>query len=124
MAERELLSMAICRKAMATAFCLEGLGSQHAFDSMRESELIPGLKASVGEIQELARLVSASFGRGVATCKIRVDELDVVDPQLRVHGILGLPVADASAMPRIITGPGTNASAHTIAGGAARLILC
>jgi choline dehydrogenase-like flavoprotein len=40
-----------------------------------------------------------------------------------VHGILGLRVADASVMPRIITGPGTNASAHMIAGRAARLIL-
>ena len=43
--------------------------------------------------------------------------------ELRVHGILGLRVADASVMPRIITGPGTNASAHMIAGRAAQPIL-
>ena len=47
----------------------------------------------------------------------------VVDPQLRGHGIQGLRVADASVMPQIITGPGTNASAHMIAGRAAQLIL-
>src|SRR5579863_10325229 len=38
------------------------LGNQHAFDSLRESELIPGPKASAEEIKELARLASASFG--------------------------------------------------------------
>jgi choline dehydrogenase len=99
------------------------LGNQHAFDNQRESELIPGPKASAEEIQELARLASASFGHGVGTCKMGVDKLAVVDPDLRVHGILGLRVADASVMPQIITGPGTNASAHMVAGRAAKLIL-
>jgi choline dehydrogenase len=99
------------------------LGTQKAFDSLRESELIPGPKASAEEIRELARLGSASFGHGVGTCKIGVDKLAVVDPELRVHGILGLRVVDASVMPRIITGPGTNASAHMIGGRAAKLIL-
>jgi choline dehydrogenase len=99
------------------------LGRQHAFDNLRESELLPGPKASTEEIQELARLASASFGHGVGTCKMGVDKLAVVDPELRVHGITGLRVADASVMPRIITGPGTSASTHMIAGRAAQLIL-
>jgi choline dehydrogenase len=99
------------------------IGNQHAFDSLRESELIPGPKASAEEIRELARLASASFGHAVGTCKMGVDKVAVVDPELRVHGIEGLRVADASVMPRIITGPGTNASAHMIAGRAATLIL-
>jgi choline dehydrogenase len=99
------------------------LGNQNAFDGLRESELIPGPKAGAEEIRELARLGSASFGHAVGTCKIGVDKLAVVDPELRVHGTLGLRVADASVMPRIITGPGTNASAHMIGGRAAKLIL-
>jgi choline dehydrogenase len=101
------------------------LGNQNAFDGLRESELIPGPKASAEEIRELARLGSASFGHAVGTCKIGmgVDKLAVVDPQLRVHGLTGLRVADASVMPRIITGPGTNASAHMIGGRAAKLII-
>jgi choline dehydrogenase len=99
------------------------IGNQHAFDSLREGELIPGPQASAEEIRELARLASASFGHAVGTCKMGVDELAVVGPELRVHGILGLRVADASVMPRIITGPGTNASTHMIAGRAAELIL-
>ena len=99
------------------------LGNQHAFDSVRESELIPGPRASAEEIRELAGLASSSFGHAVGTCKMGVDPLAVVDPELRVHGVLGLRVADASVMPRIITGPGTNASAHMIAGRASELIL-
>jgi len=99
------------------------IGKQRAFDSVRESELIPGPKAGAEEIRELARLASASFGHAVGTCKMGVDMLAVVDPELRVHGIVGLRVADASVMPHIITGPGTNASTHMIAGRAAELIL-
>jgi choline dehydrogenase len=99
------------------------LGSQHAFDHLRDSELIPGPNASAEDINELASLASASFGHAVGTCKIGVDNLAVVDPELRVRGILGLRVADASVMPHIITGPGTNASAHMVAGRAAKLIL-
>jgi choline dehydrogenase len=99
------------------------LGNQHAFDNLRESELIPGPNASAEDIQELARLGSASFGHAVGTCKIGVDSLAVVDPELRVHGILGLRVADASVMPTIITGPGTNGATHMVAGRAAKIIL-
>jgi choline dehydrogenase len=52
-----------------------------------------------------------------------VYELAVVEAELRVHGLQGLRVADASVMPRIVTGPGTNASTHMIAGRAAQLLL-
>jgi choline dehydrogenase-like flavoprotein len=65
------------------------LGNQHAFDILRESELIPRPKATAAGIEELARLASASFGRAVGTCKMGVDSLAVVEPELRVHGILG-----------------------------------
>jgi choline dehydrogenase len=98
------------------------LGHQSAFDGVRDLELMPGPKATAEDIKELARTGSASFGHGVGTCKMGVDKLAVVDPQLRVHGLRGLRVADASVMPRIITGP-TNAPAHMIAGRAAKLIL-
>ena len=98
------------------------IGNQRAFDGVREIELMPGPKATAEDIRDLARLASASFGHPVGTCKIGVDKLAVVDSQLRVHGLLGLRVADASVMPRIITGP-TNAPTHMIAGRAAQLIL-
>jgi len=98
------------------------LGNQHAFDAVREAELVPGPRATAEEIRELARLASASFGHPVGTCRMGMDRLAVVDPQLRVHGLLGLRVADASVMPRIITGP-TNAPTHMIAGRASSLVL-
>jgi choline dehydrogenase-like flavoprotein len=98
------------------------IGSQRAFDGVREAELIPGPKATDEQIRELARLASASFGHPVGTCKIGADNLAVVDPALRVHGTQGLRVADASVIPRIITGP-TNAPTHMVAGRASKLIL-
>jgi choline dehydrogenase len=99
------------------------LGAQHAFDGVREREVIPGAKASAEDIRDLVRLASASFGHPVGTCKMGIDRLAVVDPELRVHGVAGLRVADASVIPQAIRGPGTNAVTHMIAGRASQLIL-
>ena len=98
------------------------LGHQAAFDEMREAELIPGPNASAAEIEELARLGATSFGHPVGGCKIGVDEMAVVGPDLRVRGVEALRVADSSVMPRIVTGP-TNAPTFMVAGKAGRLIL-
>jgi choline dehydrogenase len=97
------------------------LGRQTAFDAVRDAELIPGPTAGPQEVQELARLGSASFGHAVGTCKIGVDEMAVVDPQLRVRGVRGLRVADSSVIPRIPTAP-TNAATFMVAGKAGQLI--
>jgi len=51
-----------------------------------------------------------------------VDERSVVDPRLRVHGLEGLRVADASIMPEITSGP-TNAPAILISEQASRFML-
>ena len=87
------------------------LGRQSAFDQIREAEVVPGPHAaSRQDMIDLARTASASFGHAV------------VDSKLRVHGLRGLRVADASVMPSIISGPGTNAASYMIDGRAGELI--
>jgi choline dehydrogenase len=98
------------------------LGSKTALDSVREAEVVPGPKAtSRRDLVDLARTAAASFGHPVGTAKIGMGADAVVDSQLRVHGLRGLRVADASVMPSIISGP-TNAPSFMIGGRAAQFI--
>lgn len=98
------------------------LGRQAALDRVREAEVIPGPNAtSRRDLVDLARTASASFGHAVGTAKIGSDSDAVVDSNLRVHGVRGLRVADASVMPTIVCGP-TNAPSIMIGGRAAELI--
>ena len=98
------------------------LGSKAALDSVREAEVVPGPQAtSRQDLIDLARSAAASFGHAVGTAKIGTGADAVVDSELRVHGLRGLRVADASVMPSIISGP-TNAPAFMIGARAADLI--
>ncbi|MBL4608799.1 MAG: choline dehydrogenase [Pseudomonadales bacterium] len=95
----------------------------HAFSDYRKKELAPGEdKQSDAEIAEFIREEAESIYHPVGTCKMGNDPLAVVDEQLRVSGIQGLRVADASIMPSLISG-NTNATSMVIAERAAELIL-
>ena len=98
------------------------LGGQAGLADVRQEETLPGSKASSKqEVIELARTAAASFGHPVGTARIGNDKDAVVDSELRVHGVRGLRVADASVMPTIPSGP-TNAASYMIGGRAARMI--
>ena len=63
------------------------------------------------EIRDALRRRSDTIYHPAGTCRMGVDPAAVVDPQLRVHGVTGLRVADASVMPTLVGG---NTNAPTI----------
>ena len=85
-------------------------------------EIYPGPQVSDDELEEYVRATAITYHHQVGTCRMGVDAEAVVDPRLRVHGIDGLRVIDASIMPRITTG-NTNAPAALIGELGARFLL-
>jgi choline dehydrogenase len=76
-----------------------------AFAGWVTDELMPGPQvASDDELREFVRNHADSYHHQVGSCRMGMDELAVVDPELRVHGVEGLRVADASVMPAVPSG--------------------
>jgi len=73
------------------------------------------------EIQAVIRQYADTIYHPVGTCRMGPGPLDVVDAELRVHGLAGLRVVDASIMPRIVSG-NTNAPTVMIAEKAVDLL--
>lgn len=97
--------------------------AQPAFDPYRGAELAPGPGIADDEaLDAFIRAHAEADYHSVGTCRMGVDGNAVVDPELRVHGIGGLRVVDASVMPRIIGG-NTNMPVIMIAEKAADMIL-
>lgn len=87
------------------------------------TEALPGLDAqSDEELLAFVRQNSGSVFHPVGTCKMGSDATAVVDASLRVKGIAGLRVADASIMPSIVSG-NTNAASIMIGAKAGEMML-
>ena len=86
-------------------------------------EFRPGPEiASDDELARAAGDISTTIFHPVGTCKMGTDDRAVVDPRLRVNGLVGLRIADASVMPTITSG-NTNSPTLMIAEKAAAMIL-
>jgi len=96
---------------------------QPALQRFAPVEFRPGTEYETEEaLVEAAGRIATTIFHPVGTCKMGSDPMAVVDARLRVHGIQGLRIADASVMP-LITSGNTNAPTTMIAEKAAAMIL-
>ena len=113
--DRECLlsTMRITRRLM-DAPAMEWLGPE---------EIAPGPKAETdAQLLDFVAHNAETTYHPIGTCKMGTDPMAVVDDQLRVRGIAGLRVADASIMPTLTSG-NTNAPSIMIGEKAARMVL-
>ena len=86
------------------------VGAAEALKGWRGKEIAPGPDVrGDAEIAEYAMRTLLSYHHQVGTCKMGIDSMAVTAPDLRVHGVEGLRVADASVMPAVTSG-NTNAA--------------
>lgn len=96
---------------------------QAALATYAPQEYKPGPQIeSQADLEAAAGDIGTTIFHPVGTCKMGVDAMSVVDPELRVHGVEGLRIIDASIMPTITSG-NTNSPAVMIAEKGAQFIL-
>jgi choline dehydrogenase len=96
---------------------------QPAIASLLSAEIEPGPQVcSRQALEQYLRSTAGTVWHPAGTCRMGADDRSVLDPQLRVRGIEGLRVADASVMP-VITSGNTNAPTIMIGEKAADMIL-
>ena len=90
--DRLIAGVKLAREIFATA----------AFSEWIKQELLPGpTVTSDADLETFVRAKGDSYFHEVGSCKMGLDEMAVVDPSLRVYGVDGLRVADASVMPTV-----------------------
>jgi choline dehydrogenase len=99
------------------------IGEAHALDDWRKAERAPGPAVTDDTgLADYVRHSATSYFHAAGTCRMGEDNGAVVDSLLRVRGVTGLRVADASVMPTVVSA-NTNATVLAVAERAADLIL-
>ena len=94
-----------------------------AFAPYKGTEFLPGPKVESDEaLKDYLRATTATVFHPAGSCRMGVDDAAVVTPELKVRGVDGLRVADASIFPRLMGG-NTNAPVVMVAEKAADMIL-
>lgn len=111
------------RACLAALRLARKVAEQSALGPFIVRETRPGPNAHSDEelLDHIARLATTSY-HPIGTCKMGTDAWAVVDPELRVHGVAGLRVADASIMPTMVSS-NTNAPTFLIGEKCAEMIL-
>jgi choline dehydrogenase len=108
-----LASLKMCRE----------IGAGTALKDWRADEIAPGPGVRTdSELGEYAMRNLITYHHQVGTCKMGIDRLAVTTPDLRVYGVDGLRVADASVMPAVTSG-NTNAPTLMIGERCAEFLL-
>jgi len=111
------------RAALIGLRLVRTIAAQPALKPYVVDEIFPGIDSESDEaLLDFVRRTGVSNQHPTSSCAMGVGANTVVDPRLRVHGIAGLRVADASVMP-VVVGGNTNAPTIMIGEKAAAMIL-
>ncbi|MEM1267340.1 MAG: GMC family oxidoreductase N-terminal domain-containing protein [Pseudomonadota bacterium] len=114
-----------CRTIVKGIQVARRIAAHEPLRSQISEEHAPGADVAFDDEEatlDWARRTAVTIYHPTGTCKMGTDPMAVVDPRLRVRGVTGLRVADASIMPKIVSG-NTNAPAIMIGERASDLIL-
>jgi choline dehydrogenase len=110
------------RTAVAILRTIREIYHQRAFRDLWDAEVMPGPAADTdAALLDFARTKGGTCFHLVGTCRMGADAEAVVDPELRVRGVEGLRVIDASVMPTV-TSANTNAASLMIGEKGAALV--
>jgi choline dehydrogenase len=91
------------RAALQSIELCRDLGNSQPFSQLVKREVLPG-RLSQNDMGEFARDAAVTYWHQCGTAKMGRDSMSVVDGHLKVYGVDGLRIADASIMPEITSG--------------------